>query len=44
MVTSKATITETLLNGRGGKMPAHNEILTPERIHLLTAYVWSLSQ
>ena len=41
---SEATITETLLNGRNGKMPAHNEILTPERIHLLTAYIWGLSQ
>jgi len=24
-------------------MPAHQEILTPEKVHLLTAYVWGLS-
>lgn len=41
---SEATITETLLNGRNGKMPSHKEILTPEKIHLLTAFIWGLSQ
>jgi cytochrome c oxidase cbb3-type subunit 3 len=40
---SEAAITETLLKGRNGMMPAHETILTPEKIHLLTAYVWSLS-
>jgi cytochrome c oxidase cbb3-type subunit 3 len=24
-------------------MPAHGERLTPEQIHVLTAYVWGLS-
>jgi len=24
-------------------MPAHEEILTPERIRMLSAYVWGLS-
>jgi cytochrome c oxidase cbb3-type subunit 3 len=40
---SEATIIETVLKGRNGMMPAHETILTPEKIHLLTAYVWSLS-
>ena len=37
-------IRQTLRNGRNGVMPAHQEILKPERIHLLAAYVYSLSQ
>lgn len=41
--SSEATITETLVKGRGGKMPAHEQILTPEKIQMLTAYVWGLS-
>jgi cytochrome c oxidase cbb3-type subunit 3 len=41
--SSEATITETLVKGRGGKMPAHETILTPEKIQMLTAYVWGLS-
>lgn len=40
---SEAAIVETISKGRNGKMPAHESILTPEKIHLLTAYVWSLS-
>ena len=40
---SEATIVETVLKGRNGMMPAHETILTPEKIHLLTAYVWGLS-
>jgi cytochrome c oxidase cbb3-type subunit 3 len=40
---SEAAIVETVSKGRNGKMPAHESILTPEKIHLLTAYVWSLS-
>lgn len=40
---SESAITETLLKGRNGMMPAHDTILTPEKIHLLTAYVWGLS-
>jgi cytochrome c oxidase cbb3-type subunit 3 len=34
---------ESVRKGRNGVMPAHETILTPEKIHLLTAYVWSLS-
>jgi cytochrome c oxidase cbb3-type subunit 3 len=40
---SEATIIESVLKGRNGMMPAHETILTPEKIHLLTAYVWGLS-
>jgi len=39
-----ATIKETLNGGRQGVMPAQHERLSPERIHLLTAYVYGLSQ
>lgn len=39
-----ATIKETLSGGRQGVMPAQHERLSPERIHLLTAYVYGLSQ
>lgn len=37
------TIMETINNGRNNRMPAHKDILTPAKIHLLTAYVWGLS-
>lgn len=40
---SEASIIETIAKGRNGMMPAHQEILTPEKVHLLTAYVWGLS-
>jgi cytochrome c oxidase cbb3-type subunit 3 len=40
---SEASIVESVLKGRNGMMPAHDTILTPEKIHLLTAYVWGLS-
>jgi len=36
-------IIETITNGRNNQMPAHKDILTPAKIHLLTAYVMSLS-
>jgi len=38
------TLRQTVRNGRAGVMPAHAEMLKPERIHLLAAYVYSLSQ
>lgn len=41
--SSLATIKHTVRNGRQGKMPAHAELLQPEKIHLLSAYVYSLS-
>jgi cytochrome c oxidase cbb3-type subunit 3 len=41
--SSEATIVDAILKGHNGHMPAHEEILTPERIRMLTAYVWGLS-
>lgn len=40
---SEATIIETVTKGRNGRMPAWDQTLTPEKIQLLTAYVWGLS-
>ena len=37
-------IAEQIARGRINQMPAHKDILSPEKIHLLTAYVYSLSQ
>jgi cytochrome c oxidase cbb3-type subunit III len=34
----------TVRYGRQAQMPAHRDILSPEKIHLLTAYVYSLSR
>jgi len=31
-------------NGRGGVMPAHQNLLSEDKIHLIAAYVYSLSQ
>ena len=36
-------IVATLTEGRSGKMPAHKDILSPAKIHLLAAYVYGLS-
>ena len=38
-----ATIEQSIRNGRNGKMPAHAELLGEERIQLLAAYIYSLS-
>jgi len=40
---SEATITETLTKGRNAMMPAQDKVLSPEKIQVLTAYVWGLS-
>ncbi len=37
-------ISTTLMQGRNGQMPAFNERLSEEKIHLLAAYVYSLSR
>ena len=37
------TIIKTLTYGRAGQMPAHETLITEERIHLLTGYILSLS-
>ena len=41
--SSEATIIETITNGRQNQMPAWKEFLGDAKIHLLTAYVYSLS-
>ena len=41
--SSEAWIVETITKGRKSMMPAHRQILDPEKIHLLTAYVYGLS-
>jgi cytochrome c oxidase cbb3-type subunit 3 len=40
----EAVIIETIVKGRNNQMPPHKNILTAEKIHLLTGYVYSLSQ
>ena len=41
--SSEATIIETVTKGRMAMMPVQDKVLSPEKIHLLTAYVWGLS-
>lgn len=41
---SKMAVTETLKYGRNGVMPAFKDTLGEKKVHLLTAYVYSLSQ
>jgi cytochrome c oxidase cbb3-type subunit 3 len=41
---SMETIKESIRDGRNGKMPAHRDFLGEDRVHLLSAYVYSLSQ
>ena len=41
---SDETIRETILQGRNGMMPAHGDLLGPDRTKILAAYVYSLSQ
>ena len=42
--SSQEDIIETVLKGRKSEMPAHKAFLDPDKIHLLTGYVYSLSQ
>jgi cytochrome c oxidase cbb3-type subunit 3 len=42
--TSLAQLQQTIRYGRQGKMPAQVEFLGEDQVHLLTAYVYSLSQ
>lgn len=37
-------IVETIVKGRSNQMPAHKDILSPAKIHILAGYVYSLSQ
>jgi len=41
--SSEIAIIDQILKGRSNQMPAHKEILSSAKIHLLTAYVYSLS-
>jgi cytochrome c oxidase cbb3-type subunit 3 len=40
---SRADVTETVMNGRSGVMPAWKDILGEDKVQLVAAYVWSLS-
>jgi cytochrome c oxidase cbb3-type subunit 3 len=40
----EATISETITKGRQNQMPAWKEFLGDAKVHLLSAYVLSLSQ
>ena len=39
----EAAIVTIVSNGKTNTMPAHEGRLTPQQIHVLGAYVWSLS-
>lgn len=41
---SLGVVKQTIAQGRNGVMPAHEDLLGPERIHLLAAYITSLSR
>ncbi len=41
---TRMRVRETLNQGRKGQMPAQKDMLSPEKIHLLAAYVYSLSK
>ncbi len=40
---SPAMIKQTIADGRTGRMPAHNEFLGEAKVHILAAYIYSLS-
>jgi cytochrome c oxidase cbb3-type subunit III len=39
----EASIIETVANGRNNKMPAWKEFLGEQKVHVLAAYIWGLS-
>jgi len=41
---SEGIIADTIRNGRTGVMPGHSDILSAEQIHLVTAYIYSISE
>ena len=41
--STEKTIVETVTNGRNNQMPAWKDFLGDGKVHLLTAYVWGLS-
>lgn len=42
--SGESAIVQQVMKGRTSQMPAHKDILSPAKIHLLAAYVYSLSQ
>jgi cytochrome c oxidase cbb3-type subunit 3 len=40
---SRGNIEESIINGRAGVMPAWKDILGEEKVHVIAAYVYSLS-
>ena len=38
-----AALTETIVKGRGGQMPAFGALLGEQKVHLLAAYIYSLN-
>jgi cytochrome c oxidase cbb3-type subunit 3 len=42
--SSQDAIVEAIAKGRSSQMPAHKDILSPAKIHVLSGYVYSLSQ
>ena len=42
--SSPAEIRKTILEGRAGAMPAHGDLVGPDRARILAAYVYSLSR
>jgi len=40
---SEADVTASITSGRNGQMPAHKDLLGEARVHLLAAYVYSLT-
>lgn len=40
----ESAIAEAIVNGRNGVMPAWGEFLGDDKVHILSAYVWSLSR
>ncbi len=42
--SSDAAVRKSLVEGRNGVMPAHSDLLGPDRIRILSAYVYGLSR
>ena len=42
--SSEAVIIETITHGRNNRMPGFGEFLGEDKVHILTAYVLSLSK
>jgi cytochrome c oxidase cbb3-type subunit 3 len=42
--SSAGEIRQSIIEGRNGVMPAHADLIGPDRAHILAAYVYSLSR